>query len=162
MRNNLARLYHFSEKYFGFTIWNKCPKFKKFKKTLNKLVLMGFILAFWSHGGKLDKEGCTEVLPKACGHCSLSPGMLYLVMWCAAALKNFLSPPAQKILVILYTTYTILTWSTKYITITQNCWANMAQREYNWEKLNQTKGIHETKPPWLSFGSALLNCSGGR
>jgi hypothetical protein len=25
---------------------------------------------FSSHGGKLEKEGCTEVLPKVCGHCS--------------------------------------------------------------------------------------------
>ena len=24
------------------------------------------------------------------------------------------------------------------------------------------EGIHEIKPPWLGFGSALSNCSGGR
>jgi len=38
---------------------------------------------------------------------------LYLVMWCAAALKNLLSPPDKKYWLFLYTTYTILTWSTK-------------------------------------------------
>jgi len=33
--------------------------------------LIGFILEFSLHGGELDKEGCTEVLPKVCGHCRI-------------------------------------------------------------------------------------------